>query len=121
MHRLEEERLVYKSSTQRTLIQKHQRRLPHAEYVLHRTGCSQEDDQLLRERWQWHDSRRRHDSRHTLRSGSLDENTAPAVDRGDGSHGFYRVDLRSSEAACRGAEGSASIDAASHCGGKKEE
>src|SRR5713226_8518 len=26
------------------------RRLPHATYVLHRAGCSQEDDQLLRER-----------------------------------------------------------------------
>ncbi len=37
------------------------RRLPHADYVLHRPGCSQEDDQLLREGWQWHDSRRRHD------------------------------------------------------------
>src|SRR5712692_10765050 len=42
------------------------RRLPHADYVLHRTGCSQEDDQLLREGWQWHDSRRRYGSRHTL-------------------------------------------------------
>jgi hypothetical protein len=37
------------------------RRLPHADYVLHRRGCSQEDDQLLREGWQWHDSHRRHD------------------------------------------------------------
>src|SRR6266852_1313951 len=42
------------------------RRLPHADYVLHRAGCSQEDDQLLREGWQWHDSRRRFSSRHTL-------------------------------------------------------
>src|ERR1700686_2295297 len=42
------------------------RRLPHADYVLHRTGCSQEDDQLLREGWQWHDSRRRHDRGHAL-------------------------------------------------------
>jgi hypothetical protein len=32
------------------------RRLPHATYVLHRTGCSQEDDQLLREGRQWRDS-----------------------------------------------------------------
>ena len=35
-------------------------------YVLHRTGCSQEDDQLLREGRQWHDSLRRIASRHTL-------------------------------------------------------
>src|SRR6266404_9277046 len=40
------------------------RRLPHADYVLHRAGCSQEDDQLLRKGWRWHDSRRRYDSRH---------------------------------------------------------
>jgi len=26
---------------------------PLAEYVLHRAGCSQEDDQLLREGWRW--------------------------------------------------------------------
>ena len=35
----------------------------------------------------------------------MDENTAGAVDRGDGSHGFYRVDLRSLAATCRSAEG----------------
>jgi hypothetical protein len=29
-----------------------------ADHVLHRAGCSQEDQQLLRERWRWHDSRR---------------------------------------------------------------
>jgi hypothetical protein len=31
----------------------------------------------------------------------LDENTATAVDRGDGSHGFYRVNLRSPAAIMR--------------------
>src|SRR4029077_2358941 len=50
----------------------------------------------------------------------MDENPAGAVDRGDGSHGFYRVDLRSLAATCRGAEGSASVDAAGHCGGETE-
>jgi hypothetical protein len=51
----------------------------------------------------------------------MDEDTAGAVDRGDGSHRFYRVDLRSFAATCRGAEGSASVDAAGHCGSEKEE
>ena len=31
-----------------------------------RPGCPQEDDQLLREGWQWKDPRRRHDSRYTF-------------------------------------------------------
>jgi hypothetical protein len=34
---------------------------------------------------------------------------------------FYRVDLRPFAATCRGAEGSASVDAAGHCGSEKEE
>src|SRR5258708_40287882 len=42
------------------------RRLPHADYVLHRTGCSQEDDQLLREGREWPRLRRRFSSRHTI-------------------------------------------------------
>ena len=37
-----------------------------------------------------------------------------AVDSGDGSHRFHRLDLRSSEAACGGTEGGASADAAVH-------
>jgi hypothetical protein len=32
---------------------------------------------------------RRFSSSHRLRSGSMDENTSAAVDRGDGSHGVY--------------------------------
>src|SRR5258708_25319306 len=97
------------------------RRLPHADYVLHRTGCAQEDDQLLREGWQWHDARRRYDPGHTFGPGPLDENIAAAVDRGDGSHGFYRVDLRLLAATCRSTESCPSADAAGHCGGGKEE
>src|SRR5580692_7594102 len=62
------------------LIQKTPRRLPHATYVLHRTGCTQEDDQLLREGWQWRDSRRRDTAGHALGPGRLDENSAAAVD-----------------------------------------
>ena len=36
------------------LIQRHQRRLLHATYVLHRPGCAQQNDQLLREGREWH-------------------------------------------------------------------
>jgi hypothetical protein len=32
------------------------RRHPHGTYVLHRTGCSQAEDQLLRQRWPWHET-----------------------------------------------------------------
>src|ERR1700758_4622337 len=42
------------------------RRLPHATYVLHRPGCAQAQDQLLRERPAWCDSLRRIDSRDTF-------------------------------------------------------
>src|SRR5260370_36500522 len=43
-----EERLgVKKLNSATPLIQKQPRRLPHAEYVLHRARCSQENDQLL--------------------------------------------------------------------------
>jgi transposase len=35
----------------------------------------------------------------------MDENTVAAVDCGDGSHSFYRLDLRSLAATRRGAEG----------------
>jgi hypothetical protein len=81
------------------------RRLLHAEYVLRRTGCSQEDDQLLREGHEWPHLRRRFFSRDTLRSGSMDENTTAAVDGGDGSDGLRRLDLRSLATPCRSPEG----------------
>src|SRR5271154_1720745 len=42
------------------------RRLPHGTYVLHRTGCSQAEDQLLREGPQWPASRRRLAARDTF-------------------------------------------------------
>src|SRR6266851_4686883 len=71
------------------------RRLPHGKYVLHPLGCSQEDDQLLREGRQRPHPRRRHDSRHTIGSGHVDEDAAAAVDSGDGSDHFYELDLRS--------------------------
>jgi hypothetical protein len=42
------------------------------------------------------------------------------VDGSDGSHRFYRLDLRSPASARSRAEGGASTDAAGHCGGEKE-
>ena len=36
-----------------TLIQRTTKEAPQWTYVLHRTGCSQEDDQLLREGCEW--------------------------------------------------------------------
>ena len=53
--------------------------------------------------------------------GPLDESASAAVERGDGSHCFYRLDLRSLTATCGGAEGRASVDAEGHCSGEKEE
>src|SRR6266436_7101937 len=97
------------------------RRLPHGSYVLHRTGCSQAKDQLLREGQQWQDLRRRIASRHTHGPGPLDENAATAVERGDGSDHVHRLDLRSPQTACSRPEGGPPADAAGHCSCEKEE
>src|ERR1700719_611801 len=58
---------------------------PHGKYVLHRLRCSQENDQLLREGWKRSDSCRRQDSSNALRPGPVDENSAGALDSGDGA------------------------------------
>jgi len=42
------------------------------------------------------------------------------LDRGDGSHGIHRLDLRSLAATCRRVEGGAPADATGHCGGEKD-
>src|ERR1700691_6006680 len=97
------------------------RRLPHATYVLHWPGCSQAEDQLLREGRQRPDSRRGFDFRHTSGSGSLDAIAAAAVERSDGSDDVHGLDLRSSPATCGRAEGGASTDAAGHSRREKEE
>src|SRR5258708_1201266 len=76
------------------LIQTQPRRLPHGKYVLHWLGCSQENDQLLREGWKRPDSCRRQDSSNALRPGPMDEDSPPAVDGSDGSHPLHRLDLR---------------------------
>ena len=61
-------------------------RLPRAEYRLHRTGSSQEDVQLLREGWQWHDSQGAIPAIRFDRD-RWDENTVAAMDGSDGSDG----------------------------------
>ena len=69
-------------------------------YILHRTGRTQEDDQLLREGREWADPTGRQGWIDPTRAGLLDEDSAPAVDRGDGSDDLQWLDLRSSASAC---------------------
>src|SRR6266851_1622872 len=57
---------VKKLNSATTLIQIEPRRLPHGDYVLHRFGCSQENDRLLREGRQWPYLRSRFDTRTRL-------------------------------------------------------
>src|SRR5256884_7659232 len=83
-------------------------------YVLHRTGCSQEDDQLLRQGCERSGSPGRPDRSNTLGTGRLDEDASAALDRSHGSNDFHRPDLRSSAPARSAGEGSASADAARH-------
>src|ERR1700746_164941 len=90
-------------------------------YVLHRAGCSQEDDQLLRERCERPDSARRTDRSNTATTGRMDEDASAALDGCNGSHDFHRLDLRSSTSTCAAGEGSASADAARHRSGQEEE
>src|SRR6266567_231313 len=112
---------VKKMNSATALIQIQPRRLPHGNYVLHRFGCSQENDQLLCEGRQWPYLRGRFASCYTLAPRHLDENASAAVDGGHGSDHFHVLDLRSSPAACRSSESGASADAARHRGGQEKE
>src|SRR5207244_4827020 len=69
-------------------------------YVLHRAGCSQEDDQLLRQGCEWSSSPGRQAWGNAPRAGHLDENSAAALDGGDGGNDLHRLALRSSPSAC---------------------
>src|SRR5438128_9715060 len=55
-------------------------------YVLHRTGCSQEDDQLLRQGCERSGSPGRPDRSNTLGTGRLDEDASATLDRSHGSN-----------------------------------
>src|SRR6266853_5799180 len=112
---------VKKLNSATALIQIQPRRLTHGDYVLHRFGCSQENDQLLREGRQWTYLCRRFDTRHAIDSGHVDEDASAAVDGGHGSDYFHELDLRSSASARRRSEGGASADATGHRGGQEKE
>src|SRR5437667_12160362 len=90
-------------------------------YVSHWTGCSQEDDQLLRQGCERSGSPGRPDRSNTLGTGRLDEDASATLDGSDGSNDFHRLDLRSPAPACSTGEGSASPDAARHRSGHEEE
>src|SRR5713101_4721852 len=92
---------VQKLNSATTLIQRQPRRLLHAKYVLHRLGCSLENDQLLCEGWQRADSLAGRDSRYTIGLGPLDENSPATVDGRDGSDHLHGLDLRSSASAAK--------------------
>src|SRR5712675_1773207 len=80
-------------------------------YVLHRTGRTQEDDQLLREGREWPDTTGRQGWIDPTRAGLLDEDSTPALDRSDGSDDLQRLDLRSSASARHPDQGGSPVDA----------
>src|SRR4029077_13418094 len=90
-------------------------------YVLHRTGCSQEDDQLLRQRCEWSGPARRPDRSNAMRTRRLDEDSPSTMDGSHGGNDFQRLDLRSSAATRSAGEGGASVDAARHRSGQEED
>src|SRR2546422_2083326 len=90
-------------------------------YVLHRTRCAQEDDQLLRQGCEWSGSPGRQGWGNAMGTGRLDEDASAALDRSYGSNDFYRLDLRSSASTRSTSEGGASVDAARHRRGQAEE
>src|SRR2546430_15955329 len=90
-------------------------------YVLHRAGCSQENDQLLRQGRERSGPSGRPDRSNATRTRRLDEDSSATLDGGDGGNDLHRLDLRSPAPACGTGEGSASTDAARHCRGQEEE
>src|SRR4030088_3085804 len=79
-------------------------------YVLHRTGHSQEDDQLLREGCERSDPSGRQNRIDTRRTRQLDQDTASTPHDRDGSDDLHRVDLRSPASACGKGQGGKSSD-----------
>src|SRR6266852_3596518 len=116
MYRSMEERLVYKSCTQRTLIQKHQGGSPmEPMYYIGLDVHKRKISYCVK------DSGGKVYSEGSLSATRLDENAAPSVERGDGSDHVYGVDLRLPQATCSRPEGGTPADAAGHCSGEKEE
>ena len=77
-------------------------------YVLHRTRCSQEVNQLLRKGCERPDSPGRQSWGDVLTTEELDEDSSSTLDSGYGSYDFHRLDLRSSAAPRSSGEGGAS-------------
>jgi len=90
-------------------------------YVLHRTRCTQEDDQLLREGRGWPCAPGGQDCINSPRTGRVDWDYAAAPHDRHGSNDLHRVDLRPSASARREAEGGAPADAQSYCRLQEEE
>src|SRR5215469_17513843 len=82
------------------LIQRTTSEAPQRRYVLHRTGCSQEDDQLLREGRGWLCAWCRQDWLDPARAGCMGQDAAPTPDDRHGSNDLHRLDLRSSATPC---------------------
>src|SRR5438128_8536738 len=104
-----------------TLIQTTTTEAPQRTYVLHRTGCTQEKHQLLREGREWPDSSARQSGGNTLGTRYVDEDPSAAVDCGNGSDHLHRLDLRLFETARSGGEGGAPADAARDRRSQEEE
>src|SRR5215470_7901256 len=112
---------VEKLNSTGTLIQKTTTEAPQETHVLHRTRCSQENDQLLRQGCERADLSRWQDQCNTTGTGHLDKDSPTALDGRDGSNDLHRLDLRSSAAVCQADQSGAPTDAACHCSSQKEE
>src|SRR5947208_5458448 len=82
-----------------TLIQTTTTEAPQRTYVLHRTGCTQEEHQLLREGRERSNSSARQSGGNTLGTRYMDEDSSAAVDCGHGSDHLHRLELRLLETA----------------------
>jgi hypothetical protein len=86
--------MVYKKlNSAEVLIQRTTKEAPQGKYVLHRLRRSQENNQLWHQRWERTPARARHPRRYAWRAGFVDENSATALDGGDGSDHLHGLDL----------------------------
>src|SRR5947209_14769748 len=91
-----EERVVYKKAElNRNVDSENNHGGSSRTYVLHRAGCSQEDDQLLRQGCERSGPPGRPDRSNATRTRRLDEDSSATLDGGHGSDDFHGLDLRS--------------------------
>src|SRR5215469_7947798 len=103
---------VKKAELSATLIQTTTTEAPRRTYVLHRTGCAQEDHQLLHQGRERSHLPRRESGRDPLGTRHLDQDSSATLDSGDGSYDLHRLDIRSFEATRSGREGRSSAHVA---------